>query len=165
MDELYYTLDKLIALHRNLADLLREEFSHMVKLDAKSLTEATQTKEVLLNEIWNHEQLRARAADRIAVSLSIDPKQASLGAIAEASSAEDREKLKNLGNVLVLLVREAKELNTRNMDFAENSLVRIEDMKRNVLGLSNNTPKENYSNSGSRQPISEQGGRLLSTEA
>jgi hypothetical protein len=48
---------------------------------------------------------------------------------------------------------------------AEDSLKRIEDLKKNVLGLETASSKEVYSSHGVRNPTPEQGGRLLSTEA
>lgn len=163
--ELQYLLEKLIALHRNLLDVLREEHGHMVAIDVKGLGETAHAKEVMLGEIWNHEQLRIKAAERLSVALALDPRSATLLSISAALPAPDGEKLRSARTALNLLVSQAKELNARNMAFAENSLQRIDEMKKNVLGLANNTNKENYSNSGVRQPTPEQGGRLLSTEA
>ncbi len=162
--ELRYLLDKLVLLHRNLLDVLREEYAHMTAVDVKGLLESAQTKEILVGEIWNHEQLRLRAAEKIARELGLQG-DFTLTRIASANaSATESEKLKSAGAALQLLIARAKEANTKNMEFAEKSIERIEEMKRNALGMNNNT-KENYSNSGVRQPITEQGGRLLSTEA
>lgn len=162
--ELLHLLDKLVLLHRNLLDVLREEYAHMAAVDVKGLLESAQTKEILVGEIWNHEQLRIKVTEKITRELGVQS-GLTLNQIASAlASAAESEKLKSAGTVLQLLVAQAKEANTKNMEFAEKSIERIEEMKRNVLGMNNNT-KENYSNSGVRQPITEQGGRLLSTEA
>jgi flagellar biosynthesis/type III secretory pathway chaperone len=162
-NELYYILEKLVALHGGLCDLLREEYSHMVSVDTKGLGEAAHAKETILSEIWSHEQLRIRQCEALCVALGID-KSATLLSIADRLGA-DAEKFRAARRTLGLLVAQAKDLNAKNMEFAEGSLTRIEEMKRNVLGITGATNKENYSNSGSRQPITEQGGRLLSTEA
>ncbi|MEW6056015.1 MAG: flagellar protein FlgN [Bdellovibrionota bacterium] len=165
LQELHRVLEKLVALHRNLVDLLREEFSHMASVDVKGLIEASHAKEAILNEIWNQEQLRIQAAIELASQCQLDPNTLTLKSIAGYLPAGEAEKLHNAGTALTLLVTQAKELNSKNMEFAESSLSRIEEMKRNVLGLNNNSIKENYSNSGIRQPMPEQGGRLLKTEA
>ena len=163
--ELYYSLEKLVALHRNLIDLLREEFVHMVAVDLTGVSETARAKEAVLTELWNLEQLRIRSATNLANALGLDAPDVSLLKIAEQLSAPEGERLRVLRTALNMLVVQSKELNNKNMVFAQSSLSRIEVMKRNALGLSNTAKKENYSNSGVRQPIAEQGGRLLSTEA
>lgn len=165
IQELHFVLDKQVMLHRNLIDVLREEFSHMATLDLKGLAETSYAKEVLLNEIWNLEQLRIKAVEAIAPTLKLDPDTATLANLAAAIKNQDGEKLKNARTVLNMLIGQARDMNAQNMSFAEASLGRIEEMKRNALGLNNNTVKENYSNGGVREPMAEQGGRLLSTEA
>lgn len=163
--ELHHILERQVALHRNLVDLLREEYAHMGAVDINGLAEASRAKEVILSEIFNLEQLRIKAVERIVAEIGVQPSQATLLAIAEAVGPVEAERLKATRTALTLLVAQAKELNSRNMDFAQGSLARIDEMKRNALGLTNTAIKENYSNSGARQPIPEQGGRLLSTEA
>lgn len=136
----------------------------MAAVDAKGLLESAQTKEILVGEIWNHEQLRLKVTEKIARELGLQ-NDLTLNRIASSLvSPAESEKLRSAGTALQLLIAQAKEANAKNMGFAEKSIARIEEMKRNVLGMNNNT-KENYSNSGVRQPITEQGGRLLSTEA
>lgn len=163
--ELNHVLERLVALHRSLVDLLREEFAHMGTADVKGLAETARTKEVLLSEIWSLEQLRMKAVAKMAGSLNIPAGEASLQKLADTLNKADGEKLRALRTALNLLVVEAKDLNAKNMDFAQDSLARIEQLKRNVLGINSGASMENYSNNGARQPAQEQGGRLLSTEA
>jgi flagellar biosynthesis/type III secretory pathway chaperone len=164
--DLEYALEKLIALHRSLVDLLAEEYAHMGAVDIKGLAEAAQTKEVLLSEIMTHEELRLTAALDLAKKVGASPESAqSLAILTKHLSDSDAHRVRQLGTVLTMLVTQAKEANIKNMSFVEASLERIEQMKKNVLGLNNNAPKENYANTGLRQPVTEQGGRLLSTEA
>lgn len=164
-NELRFVLDKLLVRHSGLVELLRAEYAHVALLDLKGLTEAAQAKELLLEEIWNLEQLRIVAAEKLALSLGLNSRQATLLDIAAALPQAEGDQMRSARTALNLLVQQAKELNITNMDFVESSLGRIDEMKRNALGISNQTSKENYSNSGSRQPLAEQGGRLLSTEA
>ena len=163
--ELYYSLEKLVALHRNLVDLLREEYSHMAAVDLVGVADTARAKEVILADVWSFEQLRIGCATKLAAALNLESEEASLLKIAERLTVSEGEKLRAMRTSLNLLVLQAKELNLKNMGFAQSSLARIEAMKKNALGLSNTAKKENYSNSGVRQPIAEQGGRLLSTEA
>lgn len=169
LNELQFILEKLAAVHRILLDVLEEEHTHMVQLDIPALGEAAHAKEVLLAEIWDLEQLRQKTVEEIAVSRGLDPNKTTLKELSEniskSTSAETVNKLASVREVLQLLVEQAKERNQRNMTFANDSLARIEELKRNVLGLSSPSSKENYSNQGTRQPNAEQGGRLLSTEA
>lgn len=164
-NELYFILEKQVALHRNLADVLQEEYAHMGAVDVKGLGEAAHAKEVLLSEIWNLESLRIKLVEKLAGELGLLLKDANLQTIAAALPRAEGEKLQTIRTALNMLISEAKDLNARNMGFVENSLVRIEQLKRNALGLTNKSNKENYSNNGVRQPLPDQGGRLLSTEA
>lgn len=164
-DELFHILEKLVALHRNLVDLLNEEYSHMSVVDVKGLSEAAHSKEILMSEIFNLEQVRIKIVEKIATTFGLKTEDATLLSIASALNSTEGDKLRSIRVALNLLVVQAKDLNARNMDFVQSSLARLEDMKRNALGLSNTAVKENYSNSGARQPLPEQGGRLLSTEA
>ncbi|MBI3544813.1 MAG: flagellar export chaperone FlgN [Deltaproteobacteria bacterium] len=158
-------LEKLVALHRNLVELLREEYVHMGAADLKGIGETAHAKEVLLGEIWNLEQLRISSTEKLAGSFAIAKEDATLALIADRLPRAEGDKLRIIRKALNLLCEQAKEANVRNMSFAESSLERIETLKRNVLGISNTATKENYSNAGTRQPIADQGGRLLSTEA
>lgn len=164
-NELQYVLDKLVALHSNLVEVLRNEYSHMSTLDTKGLSECAHAKEVLLGEIMSHEQLRIVATEKFAKAIGLEPSTATLLSIAAALPQDDGDVLRQIRTALNLLMQQAKEQNAKNMGFAESSLERIDQMKRNVLGISSQGSKENYSQSGSRQPLAEQGGRLLSTEA
>lgn len=163
--ELHHILGRLVALHRNLVDILQEEYGHMSAVDVKGIAETSHAKEVILAEIWNLEQLRQKSVSGLAVSLGLASGDATLAKIAERSQKQEADKLRAVRDALNALITQAKELNSRNMSFAHGSLSRIEQMKRNALGLTNSAVTENYSNSGARQPVPEQGGRLLSTEA
>lgn len=162
--ELSYILEKLIVLHRSLLDLLQEEYEQMTFVDAKSLLETAHSKEVLLFEIWNLEQLRIKTSERIALEQGLVPSKITLLNLTKNLPQQEQEKLKTQRTILNQLLKQAKERNARNQFFVESSLVRLDQMKKNVLGMGNNS-NENYSHSGIRQPIHEQGGRLLSTEA
>ena len=164
-NELYHILEKLVALHRNLVDVLREEYVHMGAVDLNGLAETARTKEVLLSEVWNLEQLRLKISATLAGVMNIPQGDASLMRLAEAMPGAEGERLRVIRTALNMLVTQAKELNSKNMVFAQSSLERLEEMKRNALGLGKTAIKENYSNSGVRQPSHEKGGRLLSTEA
>lgn len=164
-NELQFILEKQIALHRNLVELLREEYAHMGSLDVKSLAEVSNSKEAMLSEIWNSEQLRMKTVEVLCQNLGLDASSATLSSIADALPPEEADRLRKARTALSLLMAQAKEANSKNMAFAESSLDRIDQMKRNALGLGNTAVKENYSNAGVRQPVAEQGGRLLSTEA
>lgn len=165
--ELFHVMEKLVVFHRSLCDVLKEEYGHMTVVDTKGLFETSQTKEVLIGQIWSAEQLRIKIAEQMSSSLgntTSSDSPSTLLEIAKFLPQIESERLTKTREVLQMLVLEAKEANLKNMEFANSSLTRIEEMKRNVLGLNNNN-NENYSHSGVRQPITEQGGRLLSTEA
>lgn len=164
-NELRFVLEKLLVLHGGLVEVLRLEYAQVAGVDLKGLAESAHAKEVMLGEIWNLEQLRMTAAEKLATTLGLNSQAASLLDIAAMLPQNEGDQLRSARIALNLLVQQAKDLNASNMNFVESSLCRIEEMKRNALGISSEASKENYSNSGSRQPLGEQGGRLLSTEA
>jgi hypothetical protein len=163
--QLQHILDRLIIVYRTLNDILREEYAHMSQLDVKGMAEAAHAKEVLLGEVMNLEQLRLTCSEQLAKSVGLDPQKVTILMLSEKLPKPQSDILKNARTVLMLLVNQSKELNAKNSVFAESSLGRIAEMKKNVLGLNNNNTKDNYSANGSRQTQTEQGGRLLSTEA
>ena len=162
---LQYLLDRLITLHRDLIELLRVEYIHMSEVSVQGLADSAQAKEMVLTEIWNHEQLRIKCVEEAAAFLKLDLRSVNLLKLVEVLPAAEGNDLRIARSVLNTLVSEARALNAKNMAFAESSLERIEQMKKNAMGLNNTAVKENYSNAGMRQPVVEQGGRLLSTEA
>ncbi|HRK03364.1 MAG TPA: flagellar export chaperone FlgN [Oligoflexia bacterium] len=169
LNELQYILEKLLSVHRTLLDVLDEEHAHMVSLEIEALGEASKTKEVLLAEIWNLEQLRKKIVDEISIECKLNPatvtlKELSL-ALGQRIEGPGITVLVKTREALNMLIEQARDRNKRNMTFAEESLARIEELKRNVLGVASSSSPENYSSQGTRQPIAEQGGRLLSTEA
>lgn len=149
-----YLLEKEIELHRLLIECLEQEYKHMIQLSVLELDACVQSKEAILDEIWNHESL-----------LSQETGFMKLNEFMVGLNLEAQQLLRDPAQTLLLLIGDAQSLNRRNALFAEGSLLRIDEMKKNVLGISSNTSKENYSNSGLQNPINEQGGRLLSTEA
>ena len=163
--ELQHLLERIVTLHRGLINVLEEEFVHMANLSSDGITEAARSKEAMLNEIWNCEQLRIKCAADLGASLGLSPEKIDLKAIAKAIGGDSAKSLGAAREALNLIITQAKELNARNRSFAESSLNRIDELKRNALGITNNTNKENYSSQGVCQPLNEQGGRLLSTEA
>ena len=163
--ELQFVLESMVEIHRHLIGILNEEYDHMANLNIKGLADSAQTKEVLLGEIQNRESLRIQATQNLFRDLDIKDPSATLVSVFPHLSKEESDNLQSTRTTLMLLMTQAKQVNSRNMEFVQSSLERIEEMKKNALGISNNTTKENYSNSGARQPIAEQGGRLLSTEA
>lgn len=161
--DLASTLEKLTAIHRTLIGILQEEFAQMGTIDVNGLRETAHAKEVLLSQVWTLEQERIRQTALLSQSLGLVEQQPTISAISHTLENTEKEKLRNLGKILQLLVKQAKDLNSRNMTFVGKSLERIEQLKKNMLGTG--TSSDNYSNSGVRQPVTEQGGRLLSTEA
>lgn len=163
VEQMRFVLEKLITLHRGLIGLLEEEHSHMIQLDVKGLVEAAHAKEVFLAQIVEHENLRMKITEEVMNDLGLtDPTLANISE--KLPDKEEQKRLLLIRDTLNELILRAKEVNARNMGFASSSIERIEFMKKNVLGLGN-TSNENYSQSGSLNPITEQGGRLLTTEA
>lgn len=162
--EIHYLLDQQIQHHRALIGLLEEEYAHMGSMDIVGLTEAANAKELIVQEIYQKEMLRQSLTELFSKQHPEITVRSSLKDLAAKLDNVSAERLLQQRSVLTILMDRSKELNNRNKTFAEGSLERIGEMKNNVLGTNNNN-KENYSQNGNRQPITEQGGRLLSTEA
>lgn len=163
VSELLFIFEKQAGLHRALIDLLNQEYQHMGSMDVVAISECARSKEVFIQEIFQCEVLRRELLTKFAAQNKLSVDDLSLTTLFTYTSEADSKKLTETRAILVALVEQATELNRRNMDFAAESLDRIEILKRNVLGIQNDV--ENYSQSGSRQPMTEQGGRLLTTEA
>lgn len=144
--EYIYILNRMLELHTVLCETLELEFACFVQADHKELVEVVATKEAVVQEIYKLENLR------LSIAQSAD-------ALPETPAETQLKKL------LRERIEHAKDLNQRNMGFASEAIERIEFLKRNALGISNETSRENYSSQGARYPTPEQGGRLLSTEA
>ena len=163
LNKLFHLLERLVQLHQGLIELILQEKHEMSDLNMQGMLECAQSKENLITEIFNHENLRLQVLTEICGSLNINSETTLLG-LSSYTDEESFKKLKNIRTTLNLLMEKAKDLNQQNMAFANESMERIDEMKKNILGLGNNT-KENYSQGGMRTPMPEQGGRFLTTEA
>ena len=161
---LYEIILHIAVLHQTLIETLQDEKQCMVSVDAATLLEITQAKEALLSRILSSEQTRLAATKAVMEKFEISLENASLLGIAEALKDNGGAEFRAAHKALALLTDRAKAINAENMKIATESLERIELMKKNILGLSNNN-QENYNAQGSRHPIGNMGGRLLSREA
>lgn len=157
VQQLFAALERISELHGLLAENLRAEAAAMGSVDVKVLTETTQAKEAILAEIWAAEGERQKAAAALGAGLS-------LLQLADRFDGVVAERMRAFHHALSRRLEECRELNRSNMRLVEESLGRIDAMKSNILGLGNNTA-ENYNAQGNRNPVTEQGGRLLSQRA
>ena len=162
--KIQHLLEREIELHQALQECLDLELQVMVQLHMPDLLEAIQTKEMLMDHIAHHENLLQNLLQQ-ALQGSTATHHGLRSWIESQPDEQDQKKFHVLREVLIQKIQIAREKNERNAKLAQESLDRIETMKKNALGLNTNTSKENYSNHGLQNPIHEQGGRLLLTEA
>lgn len=163
--DLLVLLEKISEAYRLLLECLVLENSQMSNVNVKELLETAQTKEVLLSEIIHADELRQKIV--LGISLANGRTSENLLTLQELvalAPEQFREKLSKYQKVLSIQMQNCKNQNQINMQLAETSLERIDVMKTNILGKNNNNA-ENYNAQGSRNPISEHGGRLLSQKA
>ena len=163
-ESLVRTLEKITSVYRNLCDLLVDESRHMIAVDVKALAEATQSKEAMLSALWSLEQDRIQQTHELAQILGIPESTETLLTIANLVQSPEKEILRASHESLQLLIEQTKSLNQENMRLAEESLERIELMKRNIIGAAN-LNQDGYNASGNKQSGPSQGGRLISQKA
>lgn len=162
--KLLQTLTRIARLYSVLEESLVAEGLAMEHVDVAALGEATQAKEALLSEIWSSEQVRVEQASAMAEGLGVHDPNPTLAQMLSLLPSETRIQLDAAQKTLAELLDRCRERNQSNMALASTALDRIETMKNNILGRSGNNA-ENYNANGSRNPINEHGGRLLSERA
>ena len=166
---IYESVQKLVGLHRQLLDTVRQEREAIVNADLKSLQECTSTKESLIEAIRGQESKRLKATSELTLDWKRPFKELTLTNIIIAIQGIDpkgAEALRTTYNALTILIQRTIEQNKGNRDLVERSLEHVHNMKKNILGET--VPRSNtYSQQGQRVNATgaQRGARLISKEA
>lgn len=136
MEELLNTLQNLlsrhIGLHRQLLDLVRLENEAIVQMNLKEIQEITFSKEAVINAIQNCEDQRKLVSEKLGAS---ELEKLILN-LQDAGNTSLSEQFRTAYNTLKLLIEHISNQNDENKSLVEHSLVHIQNMKKNILGIS-----------------------------
>lgn len=166
MENLFAPLSKLVGLHRQLLETLRQEREALVNADKKEIQTAAFAKEATLHAIHAAERERVQATAEIALQWKMPLQELTLTRIIqelEPTQPKQAEQLRSAFNALTILIERVREANHYNGALLERALENILVMKNNVLGES--MPKtQTYTQAGQKSGVSQQA-RLISKEA
>jgi hypothetical protein len=164
--EIYQAIQKLIGLHRQLLDVVRNERETLIEANVKAIEEITSIKQGLIGEIRAVEAERMRATAELARLWRREPIELTLGnliIIVQGRDLKLAEQLRTSLNAITILIERITEQNESNRALVERSLEHVHEMKKNILGES--VPKSTtYTQQGQKTP-GMQGARIISKEA
>lgn len=165
LSELISILDQMVGLHRNLLENCRDEKVALSEANLKLLQEKTLSKEYIVESIKNIEKKRSDLFNEINFNLNSNRPLGTLTELineVEGSHPEESNRLRSLLTTLMHLVGSIQKINDQNKEFISKNIVHIEEMKKNVLGESNQK-SDTYGNKGSVNGI-KNSPRLFSKE-
>lgn len=166
LDQIYAILQKLVGLHRQLLETVRQEKEALVAADLRSIQETTYAKEALIEAIRQQENERLRAVSGLALKWKRHARDLVLSQIIIAVQGEDpkrAELFRNCLNALTILVQRVMEQNKGNLLLIDRSLEHVTNMKKNVLG--ERTPHSDVYTQQGQKSVQQNGARLISKEA
>jgi hypothetical protein len=166
LGELYQHLQKLLTLHRQLLDLLRAEKEALVDADPGKIEELALSKQGLLDQIALVDELRRRLVASVAAAAKIPAESVALSRVAIiAQGIEVRlgEQFRSVQQALSHILSKVDEQGSYNRSLVEQSLERLIQMKRNIIG--SEAPKAGTYSSSGQQNAPGPGARLISREA
>ena len=140
IEDLTKTLKQQLHLHKQLLDLLRVEYEAVVGAKIKDLRDATYAKEAILDEIHREERRRQMWLQELAATVKIPAAELTLEKVA-AYYPEQFESLISLRQALIVLIKKAKEQNADNKRLVEVALADTQELKKNILGLTDEKPQ------------------------
>lgn len=161
-------LQKLIGIHRQLLETVRQEHEAIANALPKDLQEAVYAKEALIEGIRQQELLRQSIVGKIALQWNRPLEEITLSLIVlevQNQDAKFSELLRSSQTALKMLAERVIEQNSYNRELLQKSLDHVHEMKRNVLGESK--PKsQTYTAQGRKSLVGEQNNnaRLISKE-
>ena len=120
--ELIDCLENMIKHYRTLLEVVRKEKEILVSAKLDELNENNKTKDALLVRIRSLENSRMKLARDLAQAVGADFDAPRLLDIANHFSGAEAERLRNLHNVLDLLVRRVSEVNRNNEILVQSAL-------------------------------------------
>lgn len=167
LEKLYHTLQKLIGLHRQMLELVRQERQAIENADLHELRQAVLGKEMVVHSVRQLELERVRSVAAIAVALKISIEGFSLSNFIiqiQSKAPSVSEKFRSAQNALTILIERISVQNQENKGLVERSLEHVNDMKKNILGEA--VPRAStYNPKGQKAGGSSPSPRLISKEA
>lgn len=165
LTELHQNLQKLLALHRQLLDLLRRERDALVGADAAAIEDRAAEKQGILDQIalYDHERRRLIAGIGGAARVAADQLTLSrVAIIAQGVQVKMGEQFRSVQQALSHIIGRVEEQGAYNRELVERSLETLAQMKRNIIGASE-PAAGTYSANGQRSQQAP-GARLISRE-
>lgn len=164
-DELLRSLNHQLALYRQFMDVVRAERDCIVAVNVKELREHTYAKEAIIDEIQREENRRQFWLKEAARSLQLQPNELTMDIVTHRFAPERYEAMMSLKNTLVVMIKKTREANLENRKLVEIAMRDMQQMKKNILGITSTQP-QTYGPKGSMGGSGpEKGARILSKEA
>ncbi|MBI3534442.1 MAG: flagellar protein FlgN [Deltaproteobacteria bacterium] len=166
IEQIFQVLQKLILLHRQLLEKVREEKEALVHVDVSAIEGITQTKEALTESIRNEESKRLKLVGELAIEWKIPLRSLTLSQLiieVQGRDLKTSNQLRSAYQTLTFLVQRIQEQNRNNVHLVEGSLNRIQNMKKNVLNESAGNTKT-YTSQG-QSAVANAKSIMLSKEA
>lgn len=162
LSELYQQLQKLLALHRQLLDLLRVEKQALVDADVTKIEELALNKQGLLDQISFHDELRRKLIAQLTPNGPDALTLSRVAILAQGIQVKLGEQFRSVQQALSHMIGRIEEQGTYNRQLVEQSLETLVQMKRNILG--SEAPKSNTYSARGQQNNNNSGARLISRE-
>jgi flagellar biosynthesis/type III secretory pathway chaperone len=164
--QLYQSLQKLMGLHRQLLETVRQERIALVDADLPSIETITQTKQSLVEEIHRAEAIRLKLLSELATAWRKSAPDLTLQNLIieiQGTNLKTADQFRSALNTLTILVQRISDQNQDNRKLIERSLEHIHQMRQNALGSA--APKSNTYTPQGQRAQGLPGSRILSKEA
>ena len=165
LTELHQNLQRLLALHRQLLELLRRERDALVGADAAAIEDRALEKQGVLDQIAFYDNERRKLLGLVGTTARVAADQLTLSRvaiIAQGVQLKMGEQFRSVQQALSHIITRIEEQGSYNRELVERSLETLAQMKRNIIGASEPNPGT-YSASGQRSAQAP-GARLISRE-
>jgi flagellar biosynthesis/type III secretory pathway chaperone len=166
LSELYLQLQKLLTLHRQLLDLLRAERQALVDADPAKIEELALSKQGLLDQIALADESRRKLVSSVAAAARLPAETVALSRVAivaQGLQVKLGEQFRSVQQALSHILTKVEEQGAYNRALVEQSLERLVQMKRNIVG--SEAPKSGTYSASGQQAAPGSGARLISREA
>lgn len=155
-------LEEQIKLYRHLLEVVRKEKDILVSANLDELNDNNRAKEAMLIKIRNLEADRMKAATELHAHLGLPGDEPRLLEIARYMDEANGEKMRNVHNVLELLLRRVQDYNRQNETLVQSALSNITGAMNAIKGTLSEKPT--YQKKGEVEGHTS-AGQLVSREA
>ncbi len=140
VDRLVNVLEEQIKVYRHLLDTVRKEKDILIAANLDELNENNRSKEAMLIKVRALEAERLRAASELHRELKIAGDEPRLLEIARELNSASGDKLRNIHNVLDLLLRRVQDYNRQNEALVQSALTNITGAMNAIKGTLQEKP-------------------------